>query len=145
MAYVKNTWVTGDTITASKLNHIETGIEESGAGAFVVHATADVDYALKEITNLVVTESISSILNAIESEQNVIMLLSLSNGSDVYCLRVDNYLYDENNNLDEISFASITTAYQNTDTTVVIFQINVRYASESWDAEYRETLVSRSD
>ena len=26
MAYVKNTWTTGDTITADKLNHMEDGI-----------------------------------------------------------------------------------------------------------------------
>ena len=30
MAYEKNTWATGDTITAAKLNHIEDGIEEAG-------------------------------------------------------------------------------------------------------------------
>lgn len=29
MAYTKNTWQTGDTITAEKLNHMETGIYNS--------------------------------------------------------------------------------------------------------------------
>lgn len=29
MAYTKQTWVTGDTITAEKLNHVEDGIGEA--------------------------------------------------------------------------------------------------------------------
>ncbi len=31
MSYTKQTWVTGDTITADKLNHIEDGIEDSSS------------------------------------------------------------------------------------------------------------------
>lgn len=33
MAYTKQTWTTGDTVTASKLNHMEDGIAEGGGGA----------------------------------------------------------------------------------------------------------------
>lgn len=33
MAYTKQTWTTGDTVTASKMNHIEDGIENAGGGA----------------------------------------------------------------------------------------------------------------
>lgn len=32
MAYKKNTWANGDTITAEKLNHMEDGIAEGGGG-----------------------------------------------------------------------------------------------------------------
>lgn len=32
MAYTKQTWTTGDTVTASKMNHIEDGIENAGGG-----------------------------------------------------------------------------------------------------------------
>lgn len=32
MAYEKQTWSCGDTITADKLNHIEDGIESAGSG-----------------------------------------------------------------------------------------------------------------
>ena len=32
MSYVKNTWQTGDTITATGLNHMEDGIAEAGGG-----------------------------------------------------------------------------------------------------------------
>lgn len=34
MAYTKQTWATGDTITAAKLNHIEDGIEDAGGSGF---------------------------------------------------------------------------------------------------------------
>lgn len=36
MAYEKQTWVTGETITASKLNHMEDGIGADGGGYDVV-------------------------------------------------------------------------------------------------------------
>lgn len=36
MSYTKQTWATGDTITADKLNHIEAGIEESENKSFSV-------------------------------------------------------------------------------------------------------------
>lgn len=36
MAYTKQTWTTGDTVTASKLNHMEDGIAEGGGGAMIV-------------------------------------------------------------------------------------------------------------
>lgn len=31
MSYTKQTWAKGDTITAEKLNHMETGIEDAGS------------------------------------------------------------------------------------------------------------------
>lgn len=36
MAYTKQTWATGDTVTASKLNHMEDGIAGGGGGAMIV-------------------------------------------------------------------------------------------------------------
>lgn len=43
MAYTKQTWETGDTIIADKLNHMEDGIAEGGSGGetFVVNFTYD--------------------------------------------------------------------------------------------------------
>ena len=43
MSYTKQTWETGDIITAEKLNHMEDGISEGGGGVLVVH---DVDGTL---------------------------------------------------------------------------------------------------
>lgn len=39
MAYTPNTWATGDTITAAKLNNMEQGIANAGGGAYVVNVT----------------------------------------------------------------------------------------------------------
>ena len=39
MSYDKNTWQTGDVITANKLNHIEDGIENAGGGGVLVTGT----------------------------------------------------------------------------------------------------------
>lgn len=42
MSYVKQTWTSNDVITASKLNHIETGIEDaSGSGGGIPVITID--------------------------------------------------------------------------------------------------------
>lgn len=42
MSYTPNTWVTGDTITATKLNNMEQGIANAGGGA-IVELTFDLD------------------------------------------------------------------------------------------------------
>lgn len=39
MAYVKQTWQTGDTVTSAKLNHIEDGIAAADGAALVVGST----------------------------------------------------------------------------------------------------------
>ena len=56
MSYDKQTWQTGDVITANKLNHMEDGIASSGGGRFVATATFDeeaegwyTDYTAQEI------------------------------------------------------------------------------------------------
>lgn len=41
MAYEKNIWANGDTITAEKLNHMEDGIAEGGSGGGFVFITTD--------------------------------------------------------------------------------------------------------
>lgn len=41
MAYVKQTWQTGDTVTSAKLNHMEDGIAASDGAALVVGSTTE--------------------------------------------------------------------------------------------------------
>lgn len=48
MSYEKQTWVTGDTVTAEKLNHMESGIEGAGGGALIVGTTFNEDTQLYE-------------------------------------------------------------------------------------------------
>lgn len=42
MSYVKNTWQTGDTITATGLNHMEDGIADAGGGGALIVNIVDV-------------------------------------------------------------------------------------------------------
>lgn len=41
MSYTKQTWATGDVITANKMNHMEDGIANAGGGILFVHETYD--------------------------------------------------------------------------------------------------------
>ena len=41
MAYTKQTWANGDTITADKLNHIEDGIEDASDVTAITTAQID--------------------------------------------------------------------------------------------------------
>lgn len=42
MSYTKQTWATGDIITADKMNHMEDGIADSGGGgAFLINISDD--------------------------------------------------------------------------------------------------------
>lgn len=44
MSYDKQTWVSGEVITATKLNHIEDGLENAGGGGgLVINRTDDED------------------------------------------------------------------------------------------------------
>ena len=44
MAYAKNEWQCGDTITADLLNHMEQGIEDASGGGVVVIADMSAIY-----------------------------------------------------------------------------------------------------
>ncbi len=41
MAYEPHEWVAGETVTASKLNHLEQGVAEGGGGVLIVNGTME--------------------------------------------------------------------------------------------------------
>lgn len=49
MAYTKQTWATGDTITAAKLNHMEDGIAAAGRIMFINSTSGKLDKTVREI------------------------------------------------------------------------------------------------
>lgn len=66
MAYTKQTWTTGDTVTADKLNHMEDGIG-SGSDKFIVMCTpTDVDYSG------VMDKTVAEISAAYEAGQEIV-------------------------------------------------------------------------
>lgn len=53
MAYTPTTWVTGDTVTATKLNKIENGIANAGSAVIITDNGTALDKTYAEIYDLV--------------------------------------------------------------------------------------------
>lgn len=66
MAYTKQTWTTGDTITAEKLNHMEDGI--AGGTAIVDGITGTLDKTWQEIFDMLKSGTIVFIKVSDDSE-----------------------------------------------------------------------------
>ena len=43
MAYTPTTWVTGDTVTATKMNKLEQGVANAGSAMIVTETSGDLD------------------------------------------------------------------------------------------------------
>lgn len=75
MSYEKQTWSTGETITANKLNHIEDGIADGGSGGgsdvFIVHVIADYSESEEE-PSVIVEEPVDDIFNALSNNKEVV-------------------------------------------------------------------------
>ena len=63
MSYTKQTWVTGDTITAEKLNHIEDGI--GSGGSLIVEMTLEGEESHILESNILTTDMASAFTNGI--------------------------------------------------------------------------------
>ena len=61
MTYVKTDWETGDIITAEKLNNIENGVANIGAGVFFIDYTRT--QGIPQVTTL--TKTWNEIMNAV--------------------------------------------------------------------------------
>lgn len=72
MSYTKQTWTTGDTITAEKLNHMEDGIGEGAGGIFVVHGT------MNEEQRMTLDKTWQQIVDACAAEQLPVALTFMS-------------------------------------------------------------------
>ena len=85
MAYEKQNWVCGDTLTAEKLNHMEQGIEDasqSGGGSEIVNMTTTID----ENNCLVCTldKTASELYDIVFTQGKDIKITGESNGSVGY-------------------------------------------------------------
>ena len=69
MAYMKQTWQNGDTITAEKLNHMEDGIAEDG-GRFDVNVTMEYQTDHYEVTDF--DKTVEEINTAYNEGKNII-------------------------------------------------------------------------
>lgn len=73
MAYVKNTWATGDVVTSSKLNNIENGIADGGV--LVVNATVDNHTATLDHTWQEIHDASLAVVRMGMSENGITMLI----------------------------------------------------------------------
>lgn len=71
MSYEKQTWVTGETITAEKLNHIEGGVEEAQSRNFPIYDN-----------NGTASCTWQELVSAIEDGKNVYLAYSSGGGPD---------------------------------------------------------------
>lgn len=95
MAYTKQTWATGDTITADKLNHLEDGVAGAG-GVMVVGATFDestnkttLDHTWQEI-NAALSAGIPCFSHdvSVEGESSLCPIIRTNSASTAYSVQI---------------------------------------------------------
>ena len=75
MSYSKNTWANGDTITAAKMNHMESGIEAAAAAAGGAYK---VTFSVSGGATLVADKTIAEIYAACAADMHVYAVFALS-------------------------------------------------------------------
>lgn len=99
MSYEPTNWVTGDIVTADKLNNIESGVlSASGSGTFIISMTSEndvdtLDKTWKEIHDAMASGQIAIILieeDANTVYQNPIVSVAKSDGSKPYVVEWEN-------------------------------------------------------
>lgn len=84
MSYSPNTWSTGDTITAAKLNNLEEGAQKTEV--FVVHVT--VTPGPYEEGNATMDRTVSEISTAMTAGIPVMAISNLGSGAELICMPV---------------------------------------------------------
>lgn len=107
MAYVKNTWATGDVITETKLNHMEDGIAASGA-SLELHKVID-----ETVGRMYSGTEVQAIMDALPEQ--VILIDSFEDDPDPYytktVYRKNSFSVDANNAPLGCVYASFDDAY----------------------------------
>lgn len=84
MSYTKTNWATGDTITATKLNHMEDGIA-TGGGVLVVGATMENETITLDKTWQQIHDAPIAILkNELDGEVNLYYLSEMASVAGEY-------------------------------------------------------------
>lgn len=89
MAYTPTTWVTGDTITAVKLNNMEQGIANAG-GTLICKYTVDA-----QAQKLILDKTAQEIINALSSGVFATLVAGDVENGGVYCYQC-NIVFFEN-------------------------------------------------
>ena len=119
MSYTPTTWVTGDVITAEKLNNMESGIAEDG-DVFIIHATGVASYGSVETTPTL-DKTFQEISNAVLSNKNCIII-----SETVYSIELIPYLNCMKNpdgSVDNITFRKTITNINDNQCHISVTQI----------------------
>lgn len=113
MAYEKQTWQTGETITAQKLNHMEDGIASGGSSdLFIISATQD---PISE--DITLDKTFAEINTAITNNQNIVMFtMSKLFGvisADPHAIKFNNCSTDTYNGQQSLNGTTITVDSDN--------------------------------
>lgn len=130
MAYEKQTWNTGDIITADKLNHMEDGID----GILVVTITDTVDLENPQTHTITGDYTYAEISAAIDAGKDVILKESSNNGiSDSYWYyRLLEYVSTPNNNLGRVRFYKLSWAVNDDDTSFSVDALELLESTGLW-------------
>lgn len=72
MAYTKQTWATGDVVTANKLNHMEDGIAEGGTGGGDVLVVPVTVAIVDDAPTLTTSVAVADVITATETGKAVL-------------------------------------------------------------------------
>lgn len=97
MAYDKQTWQTGDTVTSAKLNHMEDGIASVGGDVLIVNATeTDTATVLDRTWEEIHGASVAVIVLDSPMMGKVTQLVTLTGGAGgTYVVKALNAMSDE--------------------------------------------------
>lgn len=87
MSYTPKTWHTGDTVSASDLNHLEQGVADAGGGGILVITDTDgtLDKTWREISDAITAKKLCLIFMPLGPDDNNMNVVgSVFNDSEQY-------------------------------------------------------------
>lgn len=101
MGYSKQTWVNGEVITDTKLNHIEDGIANAGGVMFVTETnendTSTLGNTYKEIKDAIDAGHVAYISNTESGVNEYTIIFSISGGNGDYQIATQSHTWTTDN------------------------------------------------
>lgn len=131
MSYEKQSWSSGDVVTSSKLNHIESGIEEASSANFFVatYTKSDDTWGCDK--------TLAEILAAIEAGKSVWAY----NSDDESYMRLDSFVLDGDGK--NVLFAAF--GMESDDDAESLWFMTLNHYGSGIDYRYEEANVPKSE
>lgn len=142
MAYEKQTWETGDTITAAKLNHMEDGIGAGGSGYDIVFHEVTPEEGNPTVTGEGISPS--EALTKIANGEHVALLFTGEVAGQCVTM-IPTFVVNESNTLSFFGLVGNTIGMIYLDTTSAILFDYSMYDISYSDGVYTFTFTGRQD